>query len=95
MIEMEANKCTSEWTHPVVLQLSESMQNLQLPPPLPQDDLPSLLLSISEEIKTLNLRVKSIEDRLPSHVHVPSRVPSREEEEDEGEEEDEAIVTGM
>ena len=58
------------------------------PPPLPQDDLPSLLLSISEEIKTLNLRVKSIEDRLPFHVHVPSRVPSHEEEEDEGEEED-------
>ena len=58
------------------------------PLPLPQDDLPSLLLSISKEIKTLNLRVKSIEDRLPSHVHVPSRVPSHEEEEDEGEEED-------
>ena len=64
MIEMEANKCTSEWTHPVV-QLSESMQNLQLPP-LPQDELPSLLLSMSKEIKTLNLRVKSIEDRLSS-----------------------------
>ena len=74
MIEMEANKCTSEWTHPVV-QLSESMQNLQLPP-LPQYELPSLLLSMSKEIKTLNLRVKSIEDRLSSHV------PSHEEEED-------------
>lgn len=54
------------------------------PLPLPQDELPSLLLSISKEIKTLNLRLKSIEDRLPSHVHVPSH----EEEEDEGEEED-------
>ena len=84
MIEMEANKCTSEWTHPIV-QLSESMQNLQLPPPTPPI---RVAKSMSEEIKTFNLRVKSIEDRLSSHVHVPSRVPSHEEEEDEEEEED-------